>query len=167
MTLTRFKLISLGLVTALGLGVAVAQTVIYTDLSGNEAWNAGQGPGGPSQFLITDVVRNSRQKVAGAINAAATYGTSPLAALRWGGNVLFTVQPTAVVALTLPPNPVPDGAIVGFCNVTGSNFATTAISWTANSGQTLSTAVSLTTLGANACKYAQFNSATTTWYVIQ
>lgn len=146
---------------------ANAQTVGYTDLSGNECWNAGQGPGGPSQFLCSNVVRNSAAKVASALNAASTYGTGVLETLRWGGNVLFTVQPTALVALTLPPNPVPDGAIVGFCNVTGSAFATTAISWTANSGQTLSTAVSIADLGANVCKRAQFNRATTTWYVIQ
>lgn len=145
----------------------VAQSVIWQDLSGNECWNAGQGPGGPSQFLCTDVVRNSRQTVAGALNASSTYGTGTLASLRYGGNVLFTVQPTAVVTLTLPPNPVPDGAIVGFCNVTGSNFATTAIAWTTSISQTLNTAVSVTTLGANACKYAQFNRSNTTWYVIQ
>jgi len=72
-----------------------------------------------------------------------------------------------VVALTLPPNPVPDGAIVGFCNVTGSAFATTAISWTANTGQSLNTAVSVADLGATTCKKAQFNRANTTWYVIQ
>lgn len=163
----RFAIYGAAAIAALVGGIALAQTVIYTDLSGNEAWSAGQGPGGPSQYLITDVVRNSAQKVAGAINSAQTYGTGTLATLRWGGNVLFTAQPTAVVALTLPPNPVPDGAIVGFCNVTGSNFATTAISWTANTGQTLNTATSVTTLGATTCKKAQFNQSNTTWYVIQ
>jgi hypothetical protein len=159
----------IGAAVAVGLiaPLAYAQSVIYTDLSGNECWNAGQGPGGPSQFLCSDVLRNSRQAVAGALNASSTYGSGTLASLRYGGNVLFTVQPTVAVTLTLPPNPVPDGAIVGFCNVTGSNFATTAIAWTTSTGQTLNTSVSVTTLGANACKYAQFNRANTTWYVIQ
>lgn len=167
MRFPRWKAAVVGLALFGGLGYAIAQTTIYTDLSGNEAWSAGQGLGGPSQYLIVDVVRNSAQAVAGAINSAQTYGTGTLASLRWGGNVLFTTQPTAVVALTLPPNPVPDGTIVGFCNVTGSNFATTAISWTANTSQTLNTAVSVTTLGANTCKRAQFNRSNTTWYVIQ
>lgn len=168
MRLSYIRNACLALLVGLGIGYAVAQTVAFTDLSGNESWSAGAGgPGGPSQYLTVDIVRNGRQAVASALNAAATYGTSPLDSLRWGGNVLFTAQPTAVVALTLPPNPVPDGAIVGFCNVTGSNFATTAISWSANTSQTLNTAVSVTTLGANSCKYAQFNSSNTTWYVIQ
>lgn len=155
------------LAAAAFIGVAFAQTVTWTNLSGSESWSAGQGAGGQSAYLTVDIVRNGAQKVASALNAASTYGSGTLASLRWGGNVLFTVQPTAVVALTLPPNPVPDGAIVGFCNVTGSAFATTAISWTANSDQTLSTAVSIADLGANTCKRAQFNRSNTTWYVIQ
>jgi len=167
MRFPRWKAAVAGLALFGGLGYAFAQTVIYTDLSGSEAWSAGQGIGGPSQYLTTDVVRNSAQAVAGAINAASTYGSGTLAQLRWGGNVLVSVQTTAVVALTLPPNPVPDGAIVGFCNVTGSAFATTAISWTANTGQSLNTAVSVADLGATTCKKAQFNRANTTWYVIQ
>lgn len=159
----------LGAAVAVGLTapLAYAQSVIYQDLSGSECWNAGQGPGGPSQFLCSDVLRNSSQVVAGALSGSLTYGTGSLATLRYGGNLLFTTQPVALTTLITPPNPVQDGAIIGFCNVTGSNFATTSIAVTTSLAQTLNTSVSVTTLGANACKYLQFNRPNTTWYVIQ
>lgn len=144
----------------------VAQSVIWQDLSGNECWNAGQGPGGPSQFLCSDVLRNSRQIVVGALTGALTFGTSSLAQLRYGGNALITTQPLAATTFTLPPNPVPDGAITGFCNVTGSAFATTAIAMTTSIGQTLNTSVSIADLGAGVCALVQFNRGNTTWYRI-
>lgn len=145
----------------------IAQAVIYQDLSGNECWNAGQGPGGPSSFLCADVLRNSQQKVQGAHTGAITFGTSTLAKLRYGGLALITTQPLAATTFTLPPNPVPDGAKAGFCNVTGSNFATTAIAFTTSTAQTLNTSISLTTLGAGTCAEVIFNRANTTWYRIR
>lgn len=156
---------------AIGVGLlaplAYAQSVIYTNLSGNECWNAGQGPGGPASFLCTDVVRNSAQVVAGALTGSLTFGTGSLAQLRWGGNALITTQPLAATTFTLPPNPVPDGAKAAFCNVTGSNFATTAIAFTTSTSQTLNTAISLTTLGAGTCAEVIFNRSNTTWYRIR
>lgn len=156
---------------ALGVGLLVplayAQTITYTDLSGSECWNAGQSPGGPSSFLCSDVLRNSRQKVVGALTGALTFGTGSLAKLRWGGLAMITTQPLAATAFTLPPNPVPDGAVAGFCNASGATFATTAISFTTSISQTLSTPLSVTTLAANTCAEVIFNRATTTWYRIR
>lgn len=159
----------LGAAVAVGLSVplAFAQSVIYQDLSGNECWNAGQGPGGPSAWLCTDVVRNSMQKVAGAVSGSNTFGTGTLAKLRYGGLVIFTTQPLAVTALTLPPNPVPDGAIAGFCNPSNNAFATTAISFITSTGQTLNSAVSFTALTATTCVQVMFNRANLTWYRIR
>ncbi len=147
---------------------ASAQSVGYTDLSGNECWNAGQGPGGPSQFLCSDVLRNSRQIVATTIAASATFGTTAaLSQLRWGGNLVITAQPLAAT-LTLPPNPVPDGAIAGVCNPTAGAFATNVVTLAANTNQTLTGgAVTLTTLAATTCVYVQFNRSNTTWFRIQ
>jgi hypothetical protein len=145
--------------------LAYAQSVIYTDLSGNECWNAGQSPGGPSSFLCTDVVRNSRQTVAGVVTGSMTFGTGTLAQLRWGGDVIMTAQPLAATTLIAPPNPVPDGAIIGMCNGTASAFATTNIAMTTSISQTMTgTASSLTDLAASTCHRWQFNRATTTWY---
>jgi hypothetical protein len=155
--------VTVGLITPL-----IAQSVIYQNLSGDECWNAGQSPGGPSQFLCADVLRNSAQKVAGALSGSLTFGTGSLAKLRYGGNVIFTTQPLALTTLIAPPNPVQDGAMIGFCNGTGSAFATTNIAMTTSIGQTFAgTASSLVNLGSSVCQRWQFNRATTTWYRIQ
>jgi hypothetical protein len=145
----------------------LAQTVIQDDITGNECWNAGQGPGGPGSYLCSNTVRNSIAKVQGALTGALTFGTGSLASLRFGGLALITTQPLASTTFTLPPNPVPDGAKAGFCNVTGSAFATTTIAMTTSTGQTLNTTVSLNNLGAVTCKEVVFNRANTTWYVIR
>jgi hypothetical protein len=158
-----FGALAVGLTASL----AFAQAVIYQDLSGNECWNAGQSPGGPSQFLCTNVVRNRAAKVVTTLTGNMTFGTATLTNLRYGGNILVTTQPVVAPTLTLPPNPVPDGAMAAVCNVSGGVFATTAIALVANSGQTLSTPISVTTLAANTCRRVQFNRATTTWYSIQ
>jgi hypothetical protein len=96
-------------------------------------------------------------------------GTSPLAALNFGGTVLLGGQPATVspTTITFPANPVADGTIAGICNVTGSNFSTTPVAISANTNQTLNTTFSLTNLGTIVCVRYQFNRATTTWYRIQ
>lgn len=138
----------------------------YTDLSGNECWNAGQGPGGPSNFLCSDVLRNSNQIVTTTIAGAITVGVSTgLTALRWGGNLIVTAQPAAAV-ITMPPNPVPDGAIVGICNPTAAAYATNVVTVAGNTGQTApaGATATITTLAAGNCVRFQFNRPTTTWY---
>lgn len=145
----------------------LAQAVIYQDLSGNECWNAGQGPGGPASFLCTDVVRNSRQIVAGALSGSLTFGTGTLAQLRYGGNAVFTTQPLALTTFIAPPNPVQDGAIIGACNPTAANFGTTNIQFTTSTGQTIVGATSTVALGAGTCMQWQFNRGNTTWYRIR
>jgi len=145
-------------------GAAIAQSVVQDDLSGNEAWNAGQGPGGPGSFITSNLVRNSVAKVLNA--TTGTFGSGALAALSEGGLVIFTSQPLATTTLTLPPNPVTDGARAGFCNAAAANFATTAISFITSTGQTLAT-LSITALTATSCVEVVFNRATTTWYRIR
>ena len=156
------------LIGALAGGAALAQSVIYQNLTGNECWSAGEGPGGPSAFLCADVLRNSAQKVVAAATGALTFGSGTLATLRYGGNVLITTQPLATTTFTLSPNPVQDGALAGLCNVTNSAYATTNIAFAASTSQSfVPLAVSTTSLGAHACIYVQFNRANTTWYWIQ
>lgn len=150
---------------------ASAQSIGYTDLSGNECWSAGQGPGGSSQYLCSDVLRNSQQIVISpSITAAVTIGVSTgMTALRWGGNLVTVLQPLAAV-ITMPPNPVPDGAIVGICNGTNAAYATNVVTVAANTGQTMvptGTAITLTTLAAATCVRYQFNRPTTSWYKVQ
>lgn len=145
---------------------APALAQVQNDLSGNETWNVGQGPGGPGADITSNLVRNSTEHRAGTLTGATTIGvTAGWTALRWGGNILLTAQPSAAV-LTLPPNPFPDGGIIGYCNTTAAPFATNVVTVTANTGQTVSNGGVVTTQAANSCAYFQFNRPTTTWYRI-
>lgn len=155
------------LALALGLfaaPVAHAQSVIFQDLTGNECWNAGEGPGGPSAWLCADVARNSRQVVLNAVAANVVFGTGALASLRYGGNLMVSAAP-ATANVTAPPNPVQDGAIVGICNGTAVAFINT-MTFVANTGQSLIGAGAIPTQAANSCVYFQFNRGNTTWYRI-
>lgn len=136
----------------------------FTDLSGNECWNAGQGPGGPSQFLCSDVVRNSRQVVLTTVTGNVVFGTGTLAPLRWGGNLMVSAAPSTA-NVTAPPNPVQDGAIVGICNGTAGAFVNT-LTFVAGTGQSLIGTGAIPTQVANSCVYFQFNRGNTTWYRI-
>jgi hypothetical protein len=141
---------------------ASAQGVVQPTLSGNETWQAGQGPGGPSSYITSNLVRNSTTNILTTVTGSVTL-SSPI---NFGGNVIISAQPSAAT-ITLPANPIPDGAIVGICNGTGSAFATNAVTLAANTGQTLAQTVTLTTLGAGTCARVQFHLANTHWYRIQ
>ena len=58
------------------------------------------------------------------------------------------------------------GMVLGICNGTGSNFSTTSIALVANTGQTLNTAFSTTTLTAKQCSQFQFARSVATWFQI-
>jgi hypothetical protein len=157
------------LTLALGLGLiapAFGQLVTQPTLSGTECWNAGQGPGGPGSFICADLVRNSRQHFVGTIAGNLTLGTGTTAILADGGNFIATAQPAAAT-LTLPPNPVPDGAVVCLTNPTNAAFATNVVTFAANTNQTLTATTALTTLGAGSSACVMFNLANTNWYRIQ
>lgn len=157
----------LWLALAVGLtSPAFAQSVVQDDVSGNETWSAGQGPGGPSGFITTSLTRNSANSVATTVTGATTIGvTTGFTNLRWGGYLLVTAQPSAAV-ITLPPNPVQNGAIFAYCNVSSGNYSSSAVTFAANTGQSLPVAVTVTTQAASSCTYVMFNRSNTTWYRI-
>lgn len=156
-----------GALFALTMGCAQAQPIGQNQVTGNECWNAGQGPGGPSQFLCLNTARGGTANSVGTIGGAVTLGTTTTApAINDGGNFLVTAQPSAAT-VTWPPNPVPDGAIVGVCNVTGSAWATNVLTPAANTGQTMNTTAAFTTLAAGSCVRYQWNQANATWYRVQ
>jgi len=62
----RKLLLALALVGGLTTPV-LAQSVTQNTLTGNESWNAGQGPGGPGAFITSDLVRNSSRPLVGTI----------------------------------------------------------------------------------------------------
>jgi len=145
---------------------AYAQSVTQNNLSGNECWNVGQGPGGPGSYICSNLVRNSEAQITTTITGSLTIGTGATASLVDGGNLLVTAQPAAAT-ITLPPNPFTDGGIVRICNVSASPWATNVVTVVANTGQTLSIAAPLTTMAASTCATFQFSRPTTNWYRIR
>lgn len=145
---------------------ASAQAVVQDNLSGNETWQAGQGPGGPGGYITSNLVRNSVAAVPLTISGNFTVGTGTTASLSEGGMLLVGAQPSAAT-ITLPPNPLTDGAVVAFCNVTATPFATNVVSFVANTGQALVAGpFTVTTQGANSCSRFVFRRANTSWYKV-
>ncbi len=158
-----------------------AQPIVQNQLTGNECWNVGQGPGGQTVgFLCTNVIRNGNAVVLlSGISNNMTVGSSTNVTLvsgsSWGNfpsagiNMIITAQPSAAT-ITMPPSPVVDGAIVKICNGTNSAFSTNAVTVAANTNQTMvptGAAVTLTTLAAATCVEYQFALANTSWYKVQ
>lgn len=159
------KKLALGIfgVVALAATLLYAQPVIQNQLSGNECWNAGQGPGGPSAFLCINMVRHTW----GANHLAATSGTiSPTTAT---GIVNITAQPNGSLTINTPASPVPDGFNFQICNTSNAAFTGQTITLAASTGQSLATGVvtALTTQAARTCEELIYQLANTTWYQIR
>jgi len=151
-------------------GLVLAQPVGQATLSGNECWNTGQGPGGTTTgFVCTNMVRNTVAQVAGTLGA----GINPILGVTAGwtqlaqGGVMLNIGQPAANTITLPPNPVPDGARIQYCNGTNAAFATNVVTIVANTNQTLNQAITVTTQAANSCLILQWYLAATTWYRVQ
>ena len=145
----------------------VAQPVIQNQLSGNECWNAGQGPGGPSTGFICAF--QTRSSWGYLLTAAATTGTIQLTAQQ--NAVIMPIQITTgplVFNMPLAPTPV-DGAIVVFCNTSNGAFATQAVTITATAPQVFATGAvtTLTTLAARTCVKLIYTLSNTTWSQVQ
>jgi hypothetical protein len=178
MTKRRVLLAGVVIASLAACGIATAQFVVQPTLSGNECWNAGQGPGGTTTgFVCANTMRGgTANTVLSAVSGNFTIGsasgnftvtgTPNQTYLVDGGNLLITAQPSAAT-ITMPPNPIPDGAIVGVCNASGSAWSTNAVTLAANSNQTLAVAATLTTLAAGTCAREQWNLTAATWYRVQ
>jgi|SRR5215831_13236079 len=151
-------------------GLVLAQPVGQATLSGNECWNAGQGPGGTTTgFVCTNMVRNSNSIITGTVGATTNpvLGVTPgWTQFAQGGMMLNNGQPGANT-ITLPPNPVPDGARILYCNGTNAAFATNVVTIVANTNQTLAQAITVTTQAANSCTILVWSLTSTTWYRVQ
>lgn len=160
----------------IGVGVVYAQVtgIFGTSLNGNEAMRvilASGGGSGTEFFMTTGRITSGNSNVFfSAFPSSFTVGTVAgsvnTAPMQFGGLALINASNT-VQTFTMPPNPVADGTIIGFCNVTGSAWATNAVTIAGNTGQTLSTNNTLTTLGAGSCGRYIWNLAQATWYRVQ
>ena len=166
---------------ALGSYLALAQPIGQNQISGNECWNSGQGPGGPSTgFICINAARGGTAIAAlSAVSGNFTVGTTTgnftnqstpnMANLVLGGNLVITAQPSAAV-ITMPPSPFPDGSIIHICNGTNAAFSTNAVTVAANTNQTMvptGANITLTTLAAASCVGYQWHQGLASWYKVQ
>lgn len=158
MRLSRWKLATLGLFPALGLGLAIAQTtVIQPTFSGDEVVRAAQGPGGPENWLLVATVRNAPQ-----IRVASGSGAATSSAL--GGTLCWKGTAPTTWAVTLPSGPA-NGLTVKLCSDT---TLTTMVTVTAGSGDTLTTTYASQTITANATfPEWQYRQSDKIWYRVQ
>lgn len=153
---TRIALV-VGALIALTFG-ALGQSVVQQTLSGNETWSAGQGPGGPSGFITSNLVRNSSAiAITSGSGSATSVMTNAQSTIVWTG-----AAPTSW-SVTLPPTPSA-GQIVRLGTTT---TLTTMLNVSAAAGTSLATAVSSATLTAQTSMVFQYYEPTKTWYQVQ
>lgn len=151
------KKLALALVAILLATSLWAQPITNQTISGNECWNAGQGPGGPSQFLCINQVRNGTalQLFSGAATVVTTTMTNQQGTLYWTG-----AAPTSW-AITLP-NPAFDGEVVTVDSATTLTTIVTVTAAVTPQNQT-TTSFSAATVTALTPVQWQFNLATLAW----
>jgi len=156
----RKILIGAGALLALALGIGVGfyaqgQPVTQQSISGNECWNAGQGPGGPSQFLCINQVRNGAALTIFSGSGAQTFtATQANSTLFWSG----TAPTTWTITL---PSPAFDGEII---SVGTDTTLTTLVTVNAGTGQTMNGTFTSQTISANTSVEFQFNASGAKWY---
>lgn len=156
--MTLKKLLLGAVAGALFASSAYAQTIGQSTLSGNECWNAGQGPGGPSSFVCSPLVRNTRTFSLYSGSGVQTLTTTNLqSVLYWTG--------TAPTSWTITTPAVPyDGQLL---QISTDTTLTSKVTLTANTGQSLDVAFTSGTVTASTSVIFIYSQATTTWYRIQ
>jgi hypothetical protein len=134
---------------------ALAQPVTFNNLSGNECWPAGLGPGGPAAYLCSGIVRNgTAMTLFSGSGAVVTTTTTAQSTLYWVGTAPTTW------AITLPPSPF-DGEVI---TVATNTTLTTLVTVTPASGTTLDGTFNNQTITANTSAEFQFSFGTLKWY---
>jgi len=134
---------------------STAQNVTSSDISGNETWNVGIGPGGPNYgYMSANIVRNTQGlQVFSGTGTIATQASIAVASYYWSGTA-----PTSWT-LTTPTAPY-DGEIV---EIATDTLISTGITVTAGFG-TMNSAFSAQTLTANGSVEFRYSAANTKWY---
>ena len=148
---------TLGLVVGALVALAIPSSaqVVQNNVTGNEVWVAGQGPGGPGNFLnIGGVSNRAAITLVSGSGAATTAMTQAQSTLMWTG-----AAPTTW-AVTLP-SPAYDGQIVTLGTDT---TLTTMVTVTAGSGHTLSATYNSQTLTAVTSVEFQFVFSSLKWF---
>jgi hypothetical protein len=153
------KALVAGAVLALAFtGALLAQQVSQQQISGQECWQAAQGPGGQGQWLCIPLVRNGSdiQTVSGtgAVTTQAPQGT---------GTLYWTGAAPTTWAVTLPNVPF-DGQLV---RLSTDTTLTTMVTVTAGSSGTMNAAYAAQTLTLNTSVVWQFDQPANKWYRLQ
>ena len=142
----------------LGLAAPVnAQVVAPFSLSGNECWNAGQGPGGPSTGFVCSFLLNE-----GIITTSGS-GSATFQATIYTNTIVWTGTAPTTWTVTTPVTPY-NGQLLTLATDT---TLTTLVTLTPNTGQTLSATFSAQTITAGTSAQWQYNAANTRWYRIR
>lgn len=140
-------------------GVAWSQQVTQNAISGNECWSAGQGPGGPSQFLCINQVRNGA-----ALLVVPSVSGSPTTSMTQVNSTVYWVG-TAPTAWTVNlPSPAFDGEIA---TVATDTTLTSLVTVVAGSGQSLNSSFASQTISAKTSVEFQYSAGTTKWYELR
>jgi hypothetical protein len=138
-------------------GPALAQQA--TNVSGNECWNAGQGPGGPSTgALCLNMVRNGQ-----AFTTFSGSGAQTTTATQNNATMMWTGTAPTTWAITLP-NPAFDGEIIEISTDTTLTTNVTVTAGTTPQNQTLAAAYSSQTISAGASVEFRFSYPALKWW---
>jgi len=159
-TVLRVGAIVVAIALAIGTWV-YAQGVVQNEISGNECWNAGQGPGGPSNFLCINQVRNGQ-----AISLISGSGAATTAATQQQGTLMWTGAAPTTWAVTLP-NPAYDGEVLCLGTDTTLTTLVTVTALTTPENQTLAAAFSAQTISVGTSTCFQFTNATLKWFKLR
>ena len=140
-------------------GYAIAQQTLTTPtLSGNEAWQVGQGIGGSSFFITSSQIRNTQGVQFTALASGALTIPNTTATL------ISTVVVSSGLAVTAPPAPFDGEIFIYSNNASGANTAT--MTFTANTGQTVNSGA-IATLAQYASAEWRYSVPNLTWYRIR
>jgi hypothetical protein len=150
----------LGGALALLLGTAVAQQIAQNSVSGNECWNAGQGPGGPSSgFLCINQVRNGS-----ALLVVPSVSGNPITTLTQSNSTVYWVGTAPTTWTVNAPVPAFDGEIV---TIATDTTLTSMVTFVAGTGQSLNTTYANQTISAKTSVEFQYSAGTTKWYELR
>lgn len=156
----RWKLSLLAGAAVLALASTVfAQSIGTNPLTGNECWNAGQGPGGPAVgYVCANVMRDGA-----ALRVFSGSGAQTYTATTQDSTLYWTSTAPTTWTITTPPSPS-NGQIL---TIGTDTLLTSLVTLTANTGQTINTAFSSGTINAASSIAYQYSTSTTKWYRIR
>lgn len=161
--MNRYRwLIGAAAVVAFGVLIAQAQQITQNAVSGNECWNAGQGPGGPTTgFICINLVRNGA-----ALTPVSGIAGTPVNVMTQSNSTMYWFGAAPTTWTVNLPNPAFDGEIatIGTDTTLTSMVTVTPV---AGSGQGMNTTFSAQTISAKTSVEFQFSASANKWFELR